>query len=83
MLTPDPSSAALIRRGRRVADYLRAECLAVYVSKTADLGDLTPEERESLDRHLNFARALRIETRVLQGTDDGRGDRRPSRGSTA
>src|SRR5205823_5790823 len=32
-VTPDPSSAALIRRGRRVADYLRAECLAVYVSK--------------------------------------------------
>jgi two-component system sensor histidine kinase KdpD len=69
VLTPDPSSAALIRRGRRVADYLRAECLAVYVSKAADLGDLTPEERESLERHLNFARALRIETRVLQGTD--------------
>jgi two-component system sensor histidine kinase KdpD len=69
VLTPDPSSAALIRRGRRVADYLRAECLAVYVSKAADLGDLTPEERESLERHLNFARGLRIETRVLQGTD--------------
>jgi two-component system sensor histidine kinase KdpD len=69
VLTPDPSSAALIRRGRRVADYLRAECLAVYVSKAADLGNLTPEERESLERHLNFARGLRIETRVLQGTD--------------
>jgi two-component system, OmpR family, sensor histidine kinase KdpD len=69
VLTPDPSSAALIRRGRRVADYLRADCLAVYVSKAADLSDLTPEERESLERHLNFARALRIETRVLQGSD--------------
>jgi two-component system sensor histidine kinase KdpD len=69
VLTPDPSSAALIRRGRRVADYMRAECLAVYVSKAGDLGDLTPEERESLERHLNFARGLRIETRVLQGTD--------------
>ena len=32
VITPDPSSAALIRRGRRVADYLRADCLAVYVS---------------------------------------------------
>jgi two-component system sensor histidine kinase KdpD len=69
VLTPEPSSAALIRRGRRVADYLRAECLAVYVSKAADLGDLMPEERESLERHLNFARALRIETRILEGTD--------------
>jgi two-component system, OmpR family, sensor histidine kinase KdpD len=69
VITPHPSSAALIRRGRRVADYLRADCLAVYVTKTPDLGDLTPAERESLERHLNFARALRIETRILQGTD--------------
>src|SRR5215470_3838112 len=65
VITPDPSSAALIRRGRRVADYLRAECLAVYVSKTADLSDLPPAEREAVERHLNFARNLHIETRVL------------------
>jgi two-component system sensor histidine kinase KdpD len=69
VLTPEPSSAALIRRGRRVADYLRAECLALYVSKTADLSELTGEEREALERHLNFARALQIETRILQGSD--------------
>jgi two-component system, OmpR family, sensor histidine kinase KdpD len=69
VITPDPSSAALIRRGRRVADYLRADCLAVYVSKTADFHDLTPRERESLERHLNFARGLRIETRILEGGD--------------
>ena len=69
VLTPQPSSAALIRRGRRVADYLRADCLAVYVSKAGDLSDLDATERESLDRNLNFARALRIETRVLQGSD--------------
>jgi two-component system, OmpR family, sensor histidine kinase KdpD len=66
---PDPSSAALIRRGRRVADYLRAECLAVYVSGTADLRELTATERESLERQLNFARGLQIETRILQGSD--------------
>jgi two-component system sensor histidine kinase KdpD len=69
VITPDPSSAALIRRGRRVADYVRADCLAVYVAKTPDFRDLTPAERESLERHLNFARALRIETRILQGAD--------------
>jgi two-component system sensor histidine kinase KdpD len=69
VLTPDPSSAALIRRGRRVADYLRADCLAVYVAKRADLNDLEPAERESLERNLNFARGLRIETRVLEGDD--------------
>ena len=33
-----PSSAVLIRRGRRVADYLRAECIAVYVSPDTDAG---------------------------------------------
>jgi len=69
VLTPDPASAALIRRGRRVADYLRAECLAVYVSKGDDFSDLAPEPRENLERNLNFARGLRIETRVLQGSD--------------
>jgi len=69
VVTPDPSSAALIRRGRRVADYLRADCLAVYVSRTADFSDLTADQRESLERHLNFARGLRIETRVLEGGD--------------
>jgi K+-sensing histidine kinase KdpD len=52
-----------------VADYLRAECLAVYVSKEPDLHALMPAERESLERHLNFARALRIEARILQGAD--------------
>jgi len=69
VITPDPSSAVLIRRGRRVADYLRAECLAVYVSRRPDFHDLTPEQRESLDRHLNFARGLRIEARILEGSD--------------
>ena len=69
VITPDPSSAALIRRGRRVADYLRADCLAVYVSKSGDFSTLAPAERQNLERHLNFARGLRIETRVLAGAD--------------
>jgi len=69
VLSPEPSSAALIRRGRRVADYLRAECLALYVSTTTDLQELSAQEREALERHLNFARALQIETRILQGRD--------------
>jgi two-component system, OmpR family, sensor histidine kinase KdpD len=67
LVGPEPSSAALIRRGRRVADHLRAECLAVYVSRTPDLRHLSAPERERLERHLNFARALQIETRVLVG----------------
>jgi two-component system, OmpR family, sensor histidine kinase KdpD len=67
VITPDPSSAALIRRGRRVADYLRADCLAVYVS-TPDR-HVEAAEREHLERHLTFARGLRIETVALQGPD--------------
>ena len=69
VINANPASAALIRRGRRVADYLRAECLAVYVTTTAGSRDLTPAERESLDRHLKFARALQIDPRTLEGSD--------------
>jgi two-component system sensor histidine kinase KdpD len=69
VIGPDPSSAALIRRGRRVADYLRADCLAVHVSDSPDFRDLTAGDRERLNRHLNFSRGLQIETRILEGKD--------------
>jgi two-component system sensor histidine kinase KdpD len=69
VITPDPSSAALIRRGRRVTDYLRAECLAVHVAKAADAKGETAGEHESLERNLNFARGLQIEARTLEGAD--------------
>jgi len=67
VIGPDPASAGLIRRGRRVADYLRAEILAVCVASPTDVARLTTAERDHLDRHLNFARALQIETRILEG----------------
>jgi len=69
LIEPDPASAALVRRGRRVADYLQAECFAVFVSKQGDLQDLTPEQRATVERQLNFARGLQIETRILEGAD--------------
>jgi two-component system sensor histidine kinase KdpD len=69
LIEPDPASAALIRRGRRVADYLQADCLAVHISKTADLGHLGDQDRDKLQRHLSFAQALQIETRILEGED--------------
>ena len=69
LVTPDPTTAMLIRRGKRVADYLHADCFAVAVSRDSDLGDLAPPQREALERHLNFARNLHIEARVLQGQD--------------
>jgi two-component system sensor histidine kinase KdpD len=61
-LTGRPSSAILIRRGKRVADYIHAECLAVHV------GDPT-HDREAVERHMSFARNLRIDTHVLPDGD--------------
>jgi two-component system, OmpR family, sensor histidine kinase KdpD len=68
-ISDDPSTAMLIRRGKRVADVLHAECFAVFVAEHSDLQVLPPVKRESVERHLNFARNLHIETRVLIGTD--------------
>jgi two-component system, OmpR family, sensor histidine kinase KdpD len=64
-----PVTIVLIRRGRRVADYLRAECLAVYVSPDASLASLSLEDHEAVERHLGFARNLRIRTEVVPGDD--------------
>ena len=61
-LTGRPSSAILIRRGKRVADYIHADCLAVHV------GDPT-HDRDAVERHMSFARNLRIDTHVLPGSD--------------
>jgi len=69
VIDPDPSTAALIRRGRRVADYLRAECFATFVCPEADLAQLPADHREAVEHHLNFARNLHIEARVLAGQE--------------
>lgn len=66
-VTSDPFTAILIRRGRRMADYLGADCFAVSVS--ADSSNRPSEEKNAIEKHLNFARTLRIETRILEGTD--------------
>ena len=62
-LTGSPSSAILIRRGKRLADYLQADCIAVHVSGPAG------PEREAVERHMSFARNLRIDTQVVDGPD--------------
>jgi two-component system, OmpR family, sensor histidine kinase KdpD len=69
LVTPEPATAMLIRRGKRVADYLHADCFAVAVSRESDLHDMPARDREMVEHHLNFARNLHIETRVLQGQD--------------
>jgi two-component system sensor histidine kinase KdpD len=68
-ITADPSTAMLIRRGRRVADYLHADCIALFVHRTAQLSELPAGEREAVEKHLRFARSLQIEPRVLGGSD--------------
>src|SRR5260370_26562906 len=65
-VTSDPSTAMLIRRGKRVADYLHADCLAVAIYPNDALSDSKSSEQDAVERHLNFARNLHIETRVLQ-----------------
>jgi two-component system sensor histidine kinase KdpD len=61
-LTGSPSSAMLIRRGKRVADYLQADCLAIHVTRNG-------EDREDVERHMSFARNLRIDARIVEGED--------------
>ncbi len=68
-ISDDPSTAMLIRRGKRVADVIHADCFAVYVAERSDLQSLSSTKREAVERHLNFARNMHIETRVLVGTD--------------
>ena len=68
-ITADPSTAMLIRRGRRVADYLHGDCTALFVHRTVELSQLPAEERQAVEKHLRFARSLQIETRVVAGDD--------------
>jgi two-component system, OmpR family, sensor histidine kinase KdpD len=69
LVTPDPETAMLIRRAKRVGDFLDAECFAVTVQPSGGLAALPEWDRESIERHLNFARNLHIETRILVGED--------------
>ena len=68
-VTSGPNAVGLIRRGRRVAGYLQADCFAVAVVPGPGLGSLPPAERDALERHLDFARKLHIETRILDADD--------------
>jgi two-component system, OmpR family, sensor histidine kinase KdpD len=65
-LTADPSTAMLIRRGRRVADYLNAQCMAVFVASDSNL---SAEKKRAAEKHIGFARSLHIVTSVVTGQD--------------
>ena len=64
-ITGNPFSASLIRRGKRVADYLRGDCLALHVLPKGGWAEVPAARRETVERHMNFARNLRIETHTL------------------
>ena len=68
-LTADPFAPALIRRAKRAASFFHAECWAVAVTPGPGLQGLPAEHREALEKYLNFARNLHLETRVLEGPD--------------
>jgi two-component system sensor histidine kinase KdpD len=69
-VTEAPATAALIRRGRRVADYLNADCFAVCILPGPGMESLPAKARTALEQHLDFARKLHIETRILEGEDE-------------
>ena len=46
-----------------MADYLQADCLAIHVAPAVRW------KREAVERHMSFARNLRIETHVIQSAD--------------
>jgi len=67
-LTPDAYTSMLIRRGRRRADFLGADCFAVAVWPT-NRNKLPPGCAEAIQKHLNFAKNLHIETRTIESND--------------
>jgi two-component system sensor histidine kinase KdpD len=63
-LTLKPSTAMLIRRGRRVADYLDSSCTALFVA-----GELSPEDRATVERLMNVCRNLRIKPETIESPE--------------
>jgi len=68
-VTASSFTAVLIRRGRRMADYLNADCFAVCVMPPPGKQKTSADDREAIEKHLNFARTLHIDTRMLEGDD--------------
>jgi two-component system, OmpR family, sensor histidine kinase KdpD len=72
LVTADPKTAMLIRRARRVSDYLGVECFAVAIHTPVNRGSIGDVNRKAIEKHLNFAHNMRIETRILAGSDVAR-----------
>ena len=63
-----PGSARVIRRARRLADRMGASCFAVHVAPDEDWTGVSLEERARAQEHLDLARILHLETRILYGS---------------
>lgn len=68
-ITSHPSTAVLIRRGKRVADYMHGECVAAVVCPNCTLDTLPARERETLEKHIHFARNLHVPVHLIAGPD--------------
>jgi two-component system sensor histidine kinase KdpD len=68
-LTAHPSTGMLIRRGRRVADYLDSSCTAVFVARDAAMSELSAEDRAQVEKHLNFCHNLRIIPELIESRE--------------
>jgi two-component system sensor histidine kinase KdpD len=69
-ISAQPASAALVRRGKRVADYLQADCLVVYVAPPGNHG--SSEEEKIVEEIFRLAETLHLKTRRLVGKDVAR-----------
>lgn len=68
-VTAAPETAALIRRAKRIADFLDAECFAVAIQPAGEPRGIRDVDHDAVERHLNFARNLHVEARLLVGDD--------------
>ncbi len=71
-VTDSLGTTALIRRGRRVADYLKGDCYAVCVVPPSASAAQDAPDSGTVAEHLDFARRLHIETRTLIANDAAR-----------
>jgi len=71
-VTAHASTAMLLRRARRVADYLHADCVALCVHSESEFSRLPNNQRQAINRHLRFAEGLHIRTQIVQGKNRAR-----------
>lgn len=68
-ITADASTAMMLRRARRVADYIHANCVGIYVCSAKEFSKLPAGERQAVERHFRFAEELHIPTAVVNSRE--------------